>query len=262
MSTKNPAVDDYMAEGCGRCDKVGTPECKVNTWRDGLVELRKVVLDTPLTEERKWGSPCYTYDGQNVVMIGAFKTNYVLSFMKGALLKDEHHLLVAPGENTQSGRVIRFTDAERVVELAPCLKPTFGKRLRLRRRVCESILRKWKTTPCHLNFSRQWMPMLHLKTLSRRSRLVASAAIYCTSTVPSRPKPVKREWRNAAIRSSMAKGLTNTDSVAIALCNSTHGTSQAAKFGSPERRQIMTTQSTALSCRCGEVTLEFRVSRS
>lgn len=122
MSAKNPAVDDYMAEGCGRCDKVGTPECKVNTWRDGLVALRKVVLDTPLKEERKWGSPCYTLNGQNVVMIGAFKTNYVLSFMKGALLKDEHHLLVAPGENTQSGRVIRFTDESRVVELAPVLK--------------------------------------------------------------------------------------------------------------------------------------------
>lgn len=122
MSSKNPAVDEYMAEGCGRCDKVGTPECKVNTWRDGLAELRKVVLGTPLTEDRKWGSPCYTYNGQNVVMIGAFKTNFVLSFMKGALLKDEHNLLVAPGENTQSGRVIRFTDAERVAELAPVLK--------------------------------------------------------------------------------------------------------------------------------------------
>lgn len=122
MNSKNPAIDEYMAKGCGRCDKVGTPECKVNTWRDGLVELRKVVLGTPLTEDRKWGSPCYTYNGQNVVMIGAFKTNFVLSFMKGALLKDEHKLLVAPGENTQSGRVIRFTDAERVVELGPVLK--------------------------------------------------------------------------------------------------------------------------------------------
>lgn len=122
MSTKNPTVDDYMAEGCGRCDKVGTPECKVNTWRDGLVALRNIVLDTPLKEERKWGAPCYTFNGQNVVMIGAFKTNYVLSFMKGALLKDEHNLLVAPGENTQSGRVIRFTDAKRAVELAPVLK--------------------------------------------------------------------------------------------------------------------------------------------
>lgn len=122
MNSKNPAVDEYLDEGCGRCDKVGTPECKVNTWRDGLVELRKVVLATPLNEDRKWGSPCYTYNGQNVVMIGAFKTNFVLSFMKGALLRDEHKLLVAPGENTQSGRVIRFTDAERVVELAPALK--------------------------------------------------------------------------------------------------------------------------------------------
>lgn len=119
---KNPAVDEYLAEGCGRCDKVGTPECKVNTWRDGLTRLREVVLDTPLVEDRKWGAPCYTLDDKNVVMIGAFNSNFVLSFMKGALLKDEHGLLEAPGENTQSGRVIRFTDAERVTALAPILK--------------------------------------------------------------------------------------------------------------------------------------------
>jgi uncharacterized protein YdeI (YjbR/CyaY-like superfamily) len=122
MSTANPAVDDYFAEGCGRCDKVGTPACKVNTWQDGLRELRAILLDSPLTEERKWGSPCYTFNGQNIAMIGAFKSSYVLSFMKGALLKDDHQLLVAPGENTQSGRVIRFTGAARVAELAPVLK--------------------------------------------------------------------------------------------------------------------------------------------
>ncbi|WP_205849138.1 DUF1801 domain-containing protein [Natronospirillum operosum] len=120
--SKNPAVDEYLAEGCGRCDKVGTPACKVNTWRDGLTRLRAVVLGTPLVEDRKWGAPCYTLKGQNVVMIGAFKNNYVLSFMKGALLKDPHRLLEAPGEHTQSGRVIRFTDAERVTALAPVLR--------------------------------------------------------------------------------------------------------------------------------------------
>ncbi|MCH8552224.1 MAG: YdeI/OmpD-associated family protein [Natronospirillum sp.] len=119
---KNPEVDEYLAEGCGRCDKVGTPACKVNTWRDGLTRLRAVVLDTPLVEDRKWGAPCYTLNGTNVVMIGAFNNNYVLSFMKGALLKDPHQLLEAPGEHTQSGRVIRFTDAERVTALAPVLR--------------------------------------------------------------------------------------------------------------------------------------------
>ena len=118
---RNPAVDEYLAEGCGRCELVGTPDCKVNDWRDGLTRLREIVLNTPLTEERKWGAPCYTWDGHNVVMIGAFKSNFVLSFMKGALLKDPLNLLEAPGENTQSGRVIRFTDAARVTELEAVL---------------------------------------------------------------------------------------------------------------------------------------------
>lgn len=118
----NPAVDEYLAEGCGRCDKVGTAECKVNTWRDGLIELRSVLLDTSLVEDRKWGSPCYTFNGQNVVMIGTFKNDFVLSFIKGALLEDKENLLVAPGENTQSGRVIRFTDARQVKERAVAIK--------------------------------------------------------------------------------------------------------------------------------------------
>ncbi|MEX1056234.1 MAG: DUF1801 domain-containing protein, partial [Natronospirillum sp.] len=122
MKNINPAVDEYLADGCGRCDKMGTPECKVNIWREGLTRLREVVLDTPLTEDRKWGAPCYTLDDKNVVMIGSFNSNFVLSFMKGALLRDEHKLLEAPGENTQSGRVIRFTNTDQVTALAPVLK--------------------------------------------------------------------------------------------------------------------------------------------
>ncbi len=118
----NPAVDDYLAQGCGRCDKVGTPECKVNPWRDGLTRLRTVLLDTPLTEDRKWGSPCYTWDGHNVAMIGALKDSFVLSFFKGALLKDPHRLLEAPGPNSHHARYVRFTDNDRVDALADTLK--------------------------------------------------------------------------------------------------------------------------------------------
>lgn len=118
----NPEIDAYLLEGCGRCALGGTPECKVHNWQEELKYLRRVVLDCGLTEERKWGVPCYTHNGSNILMMAAFKDNCTLSFFKGALLKDDHKILEKPGENTQSGRVIRFTDVERIAALEPVLK--------------------------------------------------------------------------------------------------------------------------------------------
>ncbi len=115
-------VDVYFSDGCGRCPLGGTPECKVNRWRDGLLELRRILLECGLTEECKWGSPCYTVDNKNVILIGAFKDNFVLSFLKGVLLNDPHRILVKPGENSQSGRFIRFTHGAEVRDMKHILK--------------------------------------------------------------------------------------------------------------------------------------------
>ncbi len=118
----NPEIDAYLLEGCGRCALGGTLECKVHNWQEELKYLRRVVLDCGLTEERKWGVPCYTHNGSNILMVAAFKDTCTLSFFKGALLEDDHKILEKPGENTQSGRVIRFTDVERIAALEPILK--------------------------------------------------------------------------------------------------------------------------------------------
>ncbi len=118
----NPKVDEYLAEGCGRCDLVGTPECKVHTWQEELKALRRLLLECGLTEERKWGSPCYTLNNKNVVMISAFTDNCVLSFLKGALLKDEQGILEKPGENSQSVRFARFTNVKQIMEQWEVLK--------------------------------------------------------------------------------------------------------------------------------------------
>jgi uncharacterized protein YdeI (YjbR/CyaY-like superfamily) len=80
-----------------------------------------ILLDCRLTEELKWGEPCYTFQGKNIVLIGAFKEYITLLFFKGALLKDTHGLLVAPG-NTQAGRQIRFTGVQEIIEMEPILK--------------------------------------------------------------------------------------------------------------------------------------------
>lgn len=118
----NPEIDAYLLEGCGRCPLGGTPECKVHSWTAELKYLRRLVLECGLTEEQKWGVPTYTHNGTNLVMVAAFKDNCTLSFFKGALLKDDHQILEKPGENTQSGRVIRFTDVAQIAQLESVLK--------------------------------------------------------------------------------------------------------------------------------------------
>lgn len=122
MTLSNPKVDKYFTDGCGRCSLGGTPNCKVHRWPDVLERLRTLVLDCGLTEELKWGVPCYTFQNNNIVLIGAFKEYCVLTFFKGALLNDEHGILSKPGENTQAGRVVKFTLGKEIQELMPILK--------------------------------------------------------------------------------------------------------------------------------------------
>ncbi len=118
----NSKVDDYLVEGCGRCELGGTPQCKVNSWRPELKKLRKLVLSCGLTEELKWGVPCYTYQQHNVLIVAAFKEYCSVSFFKGVLLPDPHALLQTPGENSQASRLLRFTSSKQITELESELK--------------------------------------------------------------------------------------------------------------------------------------------
>ena len=117
----NTDVDLYLVNGCGRCSLGGTLACKVNSWREELQELRRIVLDSGLTEELKWGVPCYTFLGNNVAVVAAFRDYCAISFFKGALLKDAEKLLEKPGENTQAARLMRFTDVRDIVEMEPAI---------------------------------------------------------------------------------------------------------------------------------------------
>jgi uncharacterized protein YdeI (YjbR/CyaY-like superfamily) len=91
-------------------------------WQKELKELRRIVLDCGLAEEMKWGQPCYTSQGKNVVLIHGFKGYCALLFMNGALLKDRRGILIQQTENVQSGRQIRFTDVREIFKLEPFLK--------------------------------------------------------------------------------------------------------------------------------------------
>jgi len=94
---------------------------KAKKWREESEKLRMILLDFPLTEELKWGEPCYTLQGKNVVLIGGFKEHVTLLFFQGALLKDTHRILVAPG-NTQAKRQIRFTSLQQILAMEAVLK--------------------------------------------------------------------------------------------------------------------------------------------
>jgi len=107
-SRLNPQVDEYLK--------------KLTKWQEESKELRKIVLDCGLTEESKWGKPCYTFQNSNVVIIHGFKEYCALLFCKGALLKDAHHILIQQTENVQAARQIRFTNLQEIIEMEPTVK--------------------------------------------------------------------------------------------------------------------------------------------
>jgi uncharacterized protein YdeI (YjbR/CyaY-like superfamily) len=91
-------------------------------WQEELEKLRTICLDCGLTEELKWGQPCYMFHSSNVVIMGELKDHCALSFFKGALLYDAEGILIKPGENTQSGRWVKFSSVREIVEMEPILK--------------------------------------------------------------------------------------------------------------------------------------------
>jgi uncharacterized protein YdeI (YjbR/CyaY-like superfamily) len=91
-------------------------------WQPEYEKLRAIILDCQLTEELKWGCPCYTFQNKNIVLIHGFKEYCALLFMKGALLKDPNGILIQQTENVQAARQIRFTNFQEIVEIEPILK--------------------------------------------------------------------------------------------------------------------------------------------
>ena len=104
----NPKVDFYFN--------------KAKKWQEELEQLRTIVLDCHLTEELKWGCPCYTFEKSNIVLIHAFKEYCALLFFKGALLKDPNGILIQQTENVQAGRQARFTNVREIVKMKAILK--------------------------------------------------------------------------------------------------------------------------------------------
>lgn len=104
----NPKVDFYFTNS--------------KKWHPELDQLRKIALDCQLTEELKWGTPCYTLGGKNIVLIHDFKEYCAFLFFKGALLNDTNNILIQQSKNVQAQRQIRFTNVEEIIKIQAILK--------------------------------------------------------------------------------------------------------------------------------------------
>jgi len=92
------------------------------SWKEAYEKARNIILQTELEEDFKWYAPCYTYNGSNVILLGGFKEFFVISFVKGILLKDANKVLIQQGENTRSTRVMKFTNADQIDNLELIIK--------------------------------------------------------------------------------------------------------------------------------------------
>jgi uncharacterized protein YdeI (YjbR/CyaY-like superfamily) len=105
---QNPKVDAFLA--------------RTKRWKAEAEKLRALLLASELTEDMKWGKPCYTWQGTNVIILAPFKESCVLIFFKGALLKDANSILIQPGKETQASRQLRLTSLDEIKKLEPALK--------------------------------------------------------------------------------------------------------------------------------------------
>jgi uncharacterized protein YdeI (YjbR/CyaY-like superfamily) len=127
MNRTNPNVDFFFRKG---------------KWQEEYEKLRTICLDCGLTEELKWGCPCYTFDKKNVVLIHGFTDYCALLFFKGALLKDPKGILIQQTENVQAARQIRFTGAREIAKLDPALKSYVKEAIEVEKRGLKVNLKK------------------------------------------------------------------------------------------------------------------------
>lgn len=119
MNQTNPSVDAFMRDA--------------DQWKNEYTLLRQIALNSELTEELKWGVPCYTLNGKNVLIIHGFKEYCALLFIKGALMQDPQGILIQQTENVQAGRHVRFTNVNQIIEQTDLLKGYLQEAIRVER---------------------------------------------------------------------------------------------------------------------------------
>lgn len=146
----NPKVDFYFN--------------KATKWQDEIAKLRNIALDCGLTEELKWGCPCYTLNKSNIVLIHTFKEYCALLFFKGALLNDTHNILIQQTENVQAARQARFTNSLGITELEPVVKAYIFEAIEVEKAGLTVELKKTREYPVPQEFQTKLDTIPALKT--------------------------------------------------------------------------------------------------
>lgn len=146
----NPKVDFYFI--------------KAQKWQEELGLLRKIVCDTGLTEELKWGCPCYTFEKKNIVLIHDFKEYCALLFFKGALLKDPNSILIQQTENVQAARQARFTKVAEINKTKVAIKSYIFEAIEVEKAGLKLPLKKTKEYPVPEEFKKRLNKTVGLKS--------------------------------------------------------------------------------------------------
>jgi uncharacterized protein YdeI (YjbR/CyaY-like superfamily) len=149
-SSMNPKVDFYFQ--------------KAKTWQAEIETLRDIALDSGLDEELKWGCPCYTLEGSNIVLIHVFKEYCALLFFKGALLKDEKGLLVQQTANVQAARQLRFTGVQEIVKKKSVIKAYIREAIQVERSGLKVPMKKTREFGMPEEFQQKLNELPALKT--------------------------------------------------------------------------------------------------
>jgi len=157
-------------------------------WQKEADKLRKIVLDCDVTEEMKWGKPCFTYQKKNVAIVIPLKDACALSFFKGALLNDPKHILQKIGQ-AQAGRWIKFTSLKEITATKPSRSRSRGRRLPSRRFQSMRFLKSCRPG---------WMQLRSCERHSKRSRRDGGSRTSFMSRVRSRRRRVRRGRRGVS----------------------------------------------------------------
>lgn len=146
----NPKVDFYFN--------------KAEKWQEEIGELRNIILDCHLTEELKWGCPCYTFEGSNIVLIHVFKEYCALLFFKGVLMKDPKGILIQQTAQVQAARQVRFTSAKEIKKLAATLRSYIFEAVKVEEAGLKVPLKKTKEYAVPEEFQQKLETLPDLKT--------------------------------------------------------------------------------------------------
>ena len=187
--------------------KVDTVIGKAKRWREEFETLRALVLDCGLTEDLKWGSPCYTFQDTNVVLIHGFKEYCALLFFKGALMKDPKGILIKQTANVQGPRQLRFSDVKEIVKLKTTVKAYIKEAIAVEKAGLKVNLKKTSEFVVAEEFQNRLNELPALKTAFAALTPGRQRAYLLYFSSPKQSKTRASRVENSMRRIMMGKGL-------------------------------------------------------